>query len=121
MIEIEQNGSAMTEKDKREEERRMRVTEGSRGFFFYPRSRWYRAWDKFILLWAVYSSIGTPIEFGFFRGWPKYLYLLDILSQTAFFIDIFIQFFVAYRDIDTEKMITDQNLITRRFLVEKKK
>ncbi|PWA53533.1 Ankyrin repeat-containing protein [Artemisia annua] len=116
MSEIEQNGSAMTEKDKREEERRMRVTEGSRGFFIYPRSRWYRAWDKFILLCAVYSSIGTPIEFGFFRGLPKHLYLLDILNQTAFFIDIFVQFFVAYRDIDTEKMITDQNLIALRYL-----
>ncbi|PWA41543.1 Ankyrin repeat-containing protein [Artemisia annua] len=116
MSEIEQNGSAVVEEDKREEERRVKVPEGGRGFFIHPRSRWYRAWDKFILLWAAYSSIGTPIEFGFFRGLPKHLYLLDILSQTAFFIDIFVQFFVAYRDIDSEKMITNRHLIALRYL-----
>lgn len=38
------------------------------------------------------------MEFGFFRGLPKNLFVLDIVGQVAFLIDILLQFFVAYRD-----------------------
>ncbi|CAI9272031.1 unnamed protein product [Lactuca saligna] len=88
----------------------------SHGFIIHPRNRWYRSWEKFILLWAMYSSFFTPMEFGFFRGLPNHLYLLDIICQTLFFIDIVLQFFIAYRDIDTEKMIFNPNLISLRYL-----
>ncbi|CAH1436931.1 unnamed protein product [Lactuca virosa] len=88
----------------------------SHGLVIHPRNRWYRAWEKFILLWAMYSSFFTPMEFGFFRGLPNHLYLLDIICQTLFFIDIVLQFFIAFRDIDTEKMIFNPNLISLRYL-----
>lgn len=78
--------------------------------------RWYRVWEKFILLWAVYSSFFTPMEFGFFRGLPDNLDLLDIFSQVAFFIDIFLQFFVAYRDSQTYKIIANRRLIAIRYI-----
>ncbi|KAL4577955.1 hypothetical protein LXL04_014070 [Taraxacum kok-saghyz] len=88
----------------------------SHGLFIHPRNRWYRTWEKFILLWAVYSSFFTPMEFGFFKGLPNHLCLLDIITQAVFFIDIVLQFFLAYRDIDTEKMIFNRNLISLRYL-----
>lgn len=88
----------------------------SQGLFIHPRNRWYRAWEKFILIWAVYSSFFTPMEFGFFRGLPNHLYLLDIFGQTAFLIDVFLQFFVAYRDSLTYKMVFNRNLIAIRYL-----
>ncbi|PWA51285.1 Ankyrin repeat-containing protein [Artemisia annua] len=108
--EVEYNTSPMVEVQGRENERRWK------NFFIHPRSRCYRAWYKLILVWAVYSSFGTPIEFGFLRGLPEHLYLLDVFSQTAFFIDIFLQFFLAYRDTETKKMISNQNLIALRYL-----
>ncbi|XP_071707836.1 potassium channel SKOR-like [Rutidosis leptorrhynchoides] len=95
---------------------RDKLMDGIKGFYIHPQSRWYRAWEKFILLWAIYSSFFTPMEFGFFRGLPNHLYLLDIFSQVAFFVDIFLQFFVAYRDSQTYKMIFNRQLIAIRYL-----
>jgi len=76
--------------------------------------RWYRAWLKFILLWAVYSSFFTPMEFGFFRGLPENLFILDIVGQIAFLVDIVLQFFVAYRDSQTYRMVYKRTPIALR-------
>ncbi|KAJ9682565.1 hypothetical protein PVL29_018480 [Vitis rotundifolia] len=81
-----------------------------------PDARWYRTWTKFILLWAVYSSFFTPMEFGFFRGLPEDLVFLDIAGQIAFLIDIVIQFFLAYRDPHTYRMVYKRTSIALRYL-----
>ncbi|XP_057972107.1 potassium channel SKOR-like isoform X2 [Malania oleifera] len=88
----------------------------SGGLAIHPDNRWYRAWVKFILIWAVYSSFFTPLEFGFFRGLPENLLFLDIAGQIAFFVDIFLQFFVAYRDSQTYRMVHKRKLIAVRYL-----
>ncbi|KAI3798631.1 hypothetical protein L1987_33909 [Smallanthus sonchifolius] len=95
---------------------RDKVFDGIKGFYIPPENRWYRAWEKLILVWAVYSSVFTPMEFGFFRGLPDRLYLLDIFSQAAFFIDIVVQFFLPYRDSQTYKIIVSPQLIAIRYL-----
>ncbi|KAJ9564497.1 hypothetical protein OSB04_000463 [Centaurea solstitialis] len=51
------------------------------------------------------------MEFGFFRGLPENLYFLDIAGQVAFLVDVILQFFVAYRDSQTYKMISNRNLM----------
>lgn len=56
------------------------------------------------------------MEFGFFRGLPKNLYFLDIAGQIAFLIDIFVRFFVAYRDSQTYRMVYNRNLIALRLV-----
>ncbi|KAJ7960070.1 potassium channel SKOR [Quillaja saponaria] len=63
----------------------------SKELFINPDNRWYRAWTKFILIWAIYSSFFTPMEFGFFRGLPENLFILDIVGQIAFLVDIVFQ------------------------------
>ncbi|XP_023769988.1 potassium channel SKOR [Lactuca sativa] len=88
----------------------------SPALFIHPQNSWYKAWEKFILIWAVYSSFFTPMEFGFFRGLPKNLYFLDIAGQIAFLIDVVLHFFIAYRDTQTYKMISNRNLIAVRYL-----
>ncbi|CAN6208081.1 unnamed protein product [Urochloa humidicola] len=89
------------------------------GFFhdlvIHPDNRWYRLWTKFILVWAVYSSFFTPLEFGFFRGLPRKLFFLDIAGQIAFLIDIVVKFFVAYRDPDTYRIVYDPTAIALRY------
>ncbi|KAF5469216.1 hypothetical protein F2P56_013305 [Juglans regia] len=82
----------------------------------HPDNLWYVAWKHFILLWAVYSSFFTPLEFGFFRGLPENLFLLDIAGQFAFLIDILVRFSVAYRDNHSDCMVYDRNLIAFRYL-----
>lgn len=88
----------------------------SHGVIIRPDNRWYQAWTKFILIWAIYSSFFTPMEFGFFRGLPKHLLFLDITGQIAFLFDIIIQFFVAYRDSQTYRMVYKPTPIALRYL-----
>lgn len=89
---------------------------GIKGFIILPDNWWYRTWTKFILLWAVYSSFFTPMEFGFFRGLPEDLVFLDIAGQIAFLIDIVLQFFLAYRDAHTYRMVYKRTSIALRYL-----
>ncbi|OMO95506.1 hypothetical protein CCACVL1_05394 [Corchorus capsularis] len=88
----------------------------SRGVSIHPDNRWYRAWTKFILIWALYSSFFTPMEFGFFRGLPENLFILDIVGQVAFLLDIILQFFLAYRDSQTYRIVYKRSSIAIRYL-----
>ncbi|KAK3026970.1 hypothetical protein RJ639_040822, partial [Escallonia herrerae] len=56
------------------------------------------------------------MEFGFFRGLPKNLFFLDIAGQIAFLFDIALQFFVAYRDSQTHKMVYKRTPVALRYL-----
>ncbi|XP_042474517.1 potassium channel KOR1-like [Zingiber officinale] len=85
-------------------------------FVFRPDNGWYETWMQFIMLWAVYSSFFTPLEFGFFRGLPKNLIFLDMTGQVAFLVDIIVNFFLAYRDSLTYRMIYSPTSIAFRYL-----
>ncbi|OVA15478.1 Cyclic nucleotide-binding domain [Macleaya cordata] len=84
------------------------------GFVINPNGRFYRCWVNIIFLWSIYSSFFTPLEFGFFRGLPDHLRNLDTM-QMVFFADVILQFFVAYRDLHTYKMIFDKKRIAMRY------
>ncbi|XP_042380021.1 potassium channel KOR2-like [Zingiber officinale] len=80
-----------------------------------PDGRWYGLWVNVIVLWAIYSIFFTSLEFGFFRGLPEQLEGLDC-AQIIFLVDIVIQFFVPYRDLETYKMISHRRKIALRYL-----
>lgn len=73
-------------------------------------------WENFILIWSIYSSFFTPMEFAFFNGLPRKLFLLDICGQIVFLVDIVIQFSVAYRDSQTYKMVYKRTPIALRLV-----
>jgi hypothetical protein len=54
------------------------------------------------------------MEFGFFRGLPENLFILDIVGQIAFLLDIVLQFFVAFRDSQTYRMVYKRTPIALR-------
>ncbi|XP_057994094.1 potassium channel SKOR isoform X2 [Hevea brasiliensis] len=56
------------------------------------------------------------MEFGFFRGLPENLFILEIVGQLAFLFDIILQFFVAYRDSQTYRMIYKRTPVALRYL-----
>ncbi|KAA8541403.1 hypothetical protein F0562_025366 [Nyssa sinensis] len=85
-------------------------------YSFFLMTRGTRVWTQFILIWAVYSSFFTPLEFGFFRGLPEKLFLLDIAGQIAFLIDIIVRFFVAYQDDHSYTVVLSHKLIAIRYL-----
>ncbi|KAL1197170.1 Potassium channel GORK [Cardamine amara subsp. amara] len=85
-------------------------------FIIHPKNSWYKTWEMFILMWAIYSSLFTPMEFGFFRGLPQRLFVLDIVGQLAFLVDIVLQFFVAFRDSETYRTNYKPTHIALRYL-----
>ncbi|KAE9606094.1 putative potassium channel, voltage-dependent, EAG/ELK/ERG, ankyrin repeat-containing [Lupinus albus] len=95
---------------------RQSLLAGFQDFVILPHNWWYRVWSQFILLWAVYSSFFTPMEFGFFRGLPENLFVLDFIGQIFFLVDIVLQFFVAYRDSQTYRMVYKRTSIALRYL-----
>uniref|UniRef100_A0ACD5VC66 Uncharacterized protein n=1 Tax=Avena sativa TaxID=4498 RepID=A0ACD5VC66_AVESA len=103
----------------RRRRRRRSAVDGEDGFFhdliILPDNKFYVLWTKFILVWAVYSSFFTPFEFAFFRGLPQRLFILDIVGQIAFLIDIVLKFFVAYRDPDTYRIVCNPTSIALRY------
>ncbi|KAG9457112.1 hypothetical protein H6P81_001620 [Aristolochia fimbriata] len=84
------------------------------GFVINPNGRLYKCWVNIIFVWAIYSSFFTPVEFAFFRGLPNHLLNLEGV-QFVFFADVILQFFVAYRDQHTCKMIYDRRRIAIRY------
>lgn len=78
--------------------------------------RWYMLWTHFILMWAIYSSFFTPLEFAFFRGLPENLFLLDVAGQFAFLLDIALRFSLAYKDTRSHTMVYDRPHIALRLV-----
>ncbi|KAF3487155.1 hypothetical protein F2Q69_00052924 [Brassica cretica] len=56
------------------------------------------------------------MEFGFFRGLPENLFVLDIVGQIAFLVDIVLQFFVAFQDKHTYRTDDKPTHIAHRYL-----
>ncbi|XP_054785512.1 potassium channel SKOR-like isoform X2 [Prosopis cineraria] len=57
------------------------------------------------------------MEFGFFRGLPEEIFLLDIAGQFAFLVDIVIRFFLTYRDTSSSNSwVFDHRKIAKRYL-----
>lgn len=63
---------------------------------------------------ALYSSMVTPLEFGFFRGLPRVLWIVDLSVQIIFLADIVLRFFTAYMDPETYRLVTDHRSIAIR-------
>ncbi|KAG5041834.1 hypothetical protein AAZX31_05G232600 [Glycine max] len=89
-----------------------------RKFVIHPHNRWYLAWKHFILIWAVYSSFLTPMEFGFFRGLPQKIFLLDMAGQLFFLLDILLRFLVGYHEVQSNSLslVLDPHKIALRYL-----
>uniref|UniRef100_A0A6N2N749 Ion transport domain-containing protein n=1 Tax=Salix viminalis TaxID=40686 RepID=A0A6N2N749_SALVM len=84
----------------------------SSGFVIHPDNRWYRAWTKSF----YYGQSTLPSLHGFFRGLPENLFILDIVGQVAFLLDIIFQFFIAYRDSQTYRTVYKRTPIALRYL-----
>ncbi|XP_078172297.1 potassium channel KOR2-like [Carex rostrata] len=89
----------------------------SRGviILIHPNGRNYKVWMNVMFLWSIYSTFFTPLEFGFFRGLPEQLVQLECV-QLIFLVDVILNFFVAYRDAHTYRMVYDRKCIALRYL-----
>ncbi|XP_047176769.1 potassium channel SKOR-like [Vigna umbellata] len=87
-------------------------------FLIHPHNRWYLLWKHFILIWAIYSSFFILMEFGFFRGLPNNIFLLDIAGQLVFLMDMVVQFLVCYHEVHSNSLslVLDHYKIFVRYL-----
>ncbi|CAM6093428.1 unnamed protein product [Calypogeia fissa] len=85
-------------------------------FYISPRDRPYQVWWQIMVIFALYSSMFTPLQFGFFRGLPSDLWIVDLSVQIVFFADMVIRFFTANTDKETYKLVADHRSIAIRYL-----
>ncbi|BBN01136.1 uncharacterized protein MPTK1_2g04950 [Marchantia polymorpha subsp. ruderalis] len=85
-------------------------------YYILPDSRKFQIWWMFIVFASTYSSMFTPLEFGFYRGLPRYLWIADMSIQFIFVADIIIKFFLAYNDSETYKLVVDHRSIAKRYI-----
>lgn len=86
------------------------------GWYIRTDSRRYELWFYFMVLACIYSSMVTPLEFGFFRGLPRVLWIIDLSVQFIFVADMLVKFNCAYKDHATYRLVTDHKSIALRYL-----
>eukprot|EP01084_Bolivina_argentea_P161689 281455_1 len=62
----------------------------------HPETEWRSWWDVFMLILVSYYAIVTPINIAFTKS-PFNILTLEIVFNTIFVIDIFLQFFTSYK------------------------
>ncbi|XP_031491060.1 potassium channel KOR2-like isoform X2 [Nymphaea colorata] len=85
------------------------------GWVIHPDSRFYKFWENFIVLWSMYSTFFTPLEFGFFRGLPYQVMMLDANAQFIFLADVVLRCFLAYRDPHTYRLVHHRRSIVLNY------
>jgi CRP-like cAMP-binding protein len=65
----------------------------------HPESKLRKFWDIYLGLWLIYSCIVTPINLAFFDPRPgDLLFVIDVIIDFSFLIDVFLNFFTGYYD-----------------------
>eukprot|EP01018_Ginkgo_biloba_P022521 Gb_14908 [translate_table: standard] len=76
----------------------------------------YRAWETFLIVLVIYSSWASPFEFGFIEEPTGALFVLDLIVDGFFAVDIFMTFFVAYLNKRTYVLVDNHKDIAIRYI-----
>ncbi|KAF3654771.1 Potassium channel KAT2 [Capsicum annuum] len=75
-----------------------------------------RAWELFLLILVIYTAWITPFEIAFLIYKIDALVIFDNIVNCFFAIDIFLNFFVAYLDKDSNILVDDHKKIAIRYI-----
>ncbi|PHU09136.1 Potassium channel KAT1 [Capsicum chinense] len=75
-----------------------------------------RAWELFLLIIVIYTAWITPFEIAFLIYKIDALVIFDNIVNCFFAIDIFLNFFVAYLDKDSNILVDDHKKIAIRYI-----
>mmetsp|Transcript_9796 Transcript_9796/g.34132 ORF Transcript_9796/g.34132 Transcript_9796/m.34132 type:complete len:698 (+) Transcript_9796:423-2516(+) len=90
-------------------------------YLFDPRSTSMNRWDMYIAILLLYTALVTPFEVGFLQteieGPSLVLYCINRLVDFSFFLDIFVNFNLAYYDssLGSGTWVTDRGKIASRY------
>lgn len=65
-----------------------------------PDGKFVTAWSLFLIVGLLYTALSHPFELAFLEEHTIFGKFADILMDTVFFLDIFIQFITAFEDVD---------------------
>lgn len=80
------------------------------------KSRKLDRWDRFIALLLCYVAIITPFEVSFLDTKLNWMFFINRFIDVSFLLDMVVQFFVAYIDIDTGAFEYRFRPIAQRYL-----
>ncbi|XP_078428864.1 potassium channel AKT1-like [Wolffia australiana] len=86
-----------------------------RPFIISPYDFRYRTWEKFLVVWVVYTAWVSPFEFGFLEHATGGLAITNNIVNGFFAVDIILTFFVAYIDKRSYLLIDDPKKIARKY------
>jgi potassium voltage-gated channel Eag-related subfamily H protein 7 len=80
-----------------------------------PSSKAMKRWDAVMLLLLLFTATVTPYEVAFLETKLNNLFVVNRLVDCGFLLDMFIQFFLAYSDLEG-KTVIDHKRIAKRYL-----
>ncbi|KAG8055625.1 hypothetical protein GUJ93_ZPchr0001g31662 [Zizania palustris] len=81
-----------------------------------PCSCSYRWWQKLLIVLVLYSAWASPFALSMERAASPALVVAGLVVDVFFAVDIFLSFFVAYRDASTHLLVTDRRKIAARYV-----
>lgn len=77
---------------------------------------WCRWWEWFVLICTLYTSVVCPFEFAFIHSTRGFFYVVDIIVNVVFVMDVILTFFVPYLDKNTYKLVVEPTRIAWRYV-----
>ncbi|CAL4978542.1 unnamed protein product [Urochloa decumbens] len=87
-----------------------------RKFIISPYDPRYRIWETFLLVLVVYSAWIYPFELAFLRHLSWELFLVEIIVDSFFAIDIILTFFISYLDQKSYLLVDNPKRIAARYI-----
>ncbi|KAL1567469.1 potassium channel KAT1-like isoform X3 [Salvia divinorum] len=88
----------------------------SRNHIISPYNPCYRIWETFLVLLVVYSAWISPFQFAFLAYKQDTLFVVDIIINGFFAVDIVLTFFLSYLDTQSYVIVDDPKRIAVRYL-----
>ena len=65
-----------------------------------PNSPFKMFWNMVLILLLLYTASITPFKMAFIDTVPSFVFAIDVIVDTLFVVDLFINFFSAYENLD---------------------
>ena len=91
-----------------------KAVQESRGVIF-PDTRLRFWWDIIQIVTILYLSFAVPIRIGFSINVEGFFYLLDVLMDVYFFVDIYLNFLFVVED-ESFQLVTSRPKLAKRYL-----
>ncbi|CAI2365644.1 unnamed protein product [Moneuplotes crassus] len=83
----------------------------------HPDSKFKAIWDLIVIIFSVYNSVLIPYEFAYDHNSHIILDICDRIIDTAFIVDIFINFRTMYRNSHTDELVKDGKKIAINYIL----